>query len=360
MIKHTYFLLLLTSLFACSKDHRTTTENTQNKVWAAQQANQWYDSQPWLVGCNFIPSTAINELEMWQAATFDTATINRELGYAQGIGFNTARVFLHNLVWETDSTAFKDRINTFLTIADKHHIKPLFVLFDDCWNPNPQPGKQPDPKPGIHNSGWMQAPGHDRVNDSTTWHPLERYVKDILTTFGHDSRVLMWDLYNEPGNSDEKSKTLPLLSKVFEWAHEVRPDQPLSAGLWADGDDFKALNDFQVANSDVITFHNYNDSSNLRKEIIDLQKYGRPIICTEYMARTRDSRFMTHLPVFKKYHVAAINWGLVSGKTNTIYPWGSPGGEPEPKIWFHDIFRPDGTPFDKSETDFIRSITDRH
>ena len=114
--------------------------------WTEQQANDWYRNQPWLVGANYIPSTAINELEMWQADTFDPQRIDLELGWAESIGMNTMRVFLHDLLWKQDAAGFRQRIDTFLTIAARHHIRPMFVLFDSCWNPNPRLGKQPSPK----------------------------------------------------------------------------------------------------------------------------------------------------------------------------------------------------------------------
>jgi len=329
------------------------------KIWTADQAKKWYSQQPWLIGCNFIPSTAINELEMWQAETWDPKTIDTELGWAENIGFDVVRVYLHNLVWEADKDGFKKRINEFLNIADRHNIKVLFVLFDDCWNKDPKLGKQPEPKPGVHNSGWMQAPGLARVNDPTSWGSLENYEKDLLTTYANDKRVLMWDLYNEPGNSDQFDKSLPFLKKVFEWAWSIRPSQPLTCATWNHDAKFNNLNEFQLANSDVITFHNYSDPKNLEDEIQQLQKLGRPFICSEYMARTNNSKFETNLPVFKKYNVGAINWGLVSGKSNTIFPWGSKEGTPEPTIWFHDIFRKDGTAFSNDEVKFIKNITQR-
>lgn len=325
--------------------------------WSAQTANEWYKKQSWLIGCNFLPSTAINQLEMWESATFDTATINRELGWAENIGFNTLRVFLHDLVWENDAEGFKKRINIFLQIASRHHIKPMFVFFDDCWNPEPKYGKQPEPKPGVHNSGWMRSPSMHIHNDSTQWNVLEKYVKDILTTFKNDDRILMWDLYIEPGNSGYNETSMPLLEKIFQWGWEVRPSQPLTAGIWYDRNDFK---EFQLSNSDVITFHNYSNADNLEKEIRKLQLYGRPVICTEYMARTNGSTFEKNLPVLKKYHIGAINWGFVSGKSNTIFPWGSKEGSPEPKVWFHDIFRKDGTPFDEKEIELIKKLTGKN
>lgn len=337
----------------------TLSSAISQKIWTTTQATEWYAKQPWLVGCNFIPSTAINELEMWQADTFDPITIDRELGWAAGIGFNVVRVYLHNLAWETDHDGFKKRIAEFLAIADKHKIKTLFVLFDDCWLPDPKPGKQPEPVPGVHNSGWLRAPGPAIVADATKWAPLEAYTKDILSTFKNDNRILMWDVYNEPGNSEMTEISYPFLEKIFQWAWTVRPSQPLTCATWNNGEKFKRYNELQLKNSDVITFHNYSDAKNLEAEILSLQKLGRPFICSEYMARTNNSRFETHLPVFKKYKVGAINWGLVSGKSNTIFPWGSKEGSPEPAIWFHDIFRKDGTAFSDDEVKLIREILEK-
>jgi hypothetical protein len=327
--------------------------------WSAQQANEWYAKQPWLVGCNYIPRTAINQLEMWQADTFDPKTIEQELGWAQHTGFNTLRVFLHDKAYEADPEGFKKRIDTFLTICASHHIRPLFVFFDDCWNPDPKIGRQPEPRKSVHNSGWMQSPGRAMVNDPGTWGPLEKYVTDILTTFGKDDRILMWDLYNEPGNSGEEGKSLPLLKGVFEWARAAKPTQPISAGQWNKAPAFDGLNQFQLSHSDVITFHVYAPPAESQKWITELKKLGRPVICTEYMARTRGSTFKALLPVFKRNDVGAINWGFVSGKTNTIFAWDTPEGSPTPKVWFHDIYRADGTPFDATEVTFIRQITGR-
>ena len=323
--------------------------------WNSQQAEQWHRRMGWRIGCNFIPSTAINQLEMWQADTFDPATIDRELGWAESLGFNTVRVFLHDLLWDADADGFADRIRRYLNIADDHGIGTMFVLFDDCWNKNPRLGRQPAPTPGVHNSGWLQSPSEAVVVDPTGWDRLERYVREVVAAFGQDPRVIAWDIYNEPGNSGLGDKSLPLLEKTFDWARQSAPTQPLTSGLWAD---HKPIRDCQAARSDVITFHSYGDADSLRQTIADLRAFGRPIICTEYLSRPRGSRFQTHLPIFKAEDVGCLNWGLVSGKTQTIFPWGSPQNAPEPPVWFHDIFRPDGRPFDPDEATFIRSMTD--
>ncbi|WP_301921650.1 cellulase family glycosylhydrolase [Ferruginibacter sp.] len=265
------------------------------------------------------------------------------------------RVFLHSIAWKQDPGGFKKRVDQFLSISAKHHIEPIFVFFDDCWNKEPMAGRQPAVKTGIHNSGWMQDPGQPASADTTIFPSLEKYVKDVLTSFGHDKRILLWDLYNEPGNNGKGDSSLPLLTKIFQWSREVNPGQPVSAGLWAWN--LEKLNAFQLKNSDVITYHDYQEAS-LHKQVVQVLKAnGRPLICTEYMARTRNSRFATVMPMLQKENVGAINWGFADGKTNTIYAWDTPTPDgSQPIEWFHDIFKRDGTPYREDEVNLIKKL----
>jgi hypothetical protein len=350
--KSVFFVMMAVVLLSACKQPDAKIRD----VWTAEQANSWYANQGWIRGCNFIPSTAINQLEMWQAETFDTATMNRELGWAASIGMNTMRVYLHHLAWQIDSTGFKQRMESYLDIADRHGIRTIFVFMDDCWNPTYMAGKQPDPKPGVHNSGWVRDPGDLLYSDTQLEAVLEAYVKDVLTHFSGDKRIVLWDLYNEPGNSGYGNRSLPLLEKVFTWARTINPGQPLSSAVW--NRDLTELNDFQLKNSDVITYHNYSNDTLHRQTIDSLKVYGKPLICSEYMARRNNSRFSNIMPILKEENIGAINWGLVSGKTNTIYAWDMPIPDgSEPALWFHDIFRNDGTPYKQDEVDLIKSLT---
>lgn len=361
-MKKTFYLvclILLSILASCTGSGKKseTPLKEAREVWSSEEAQVWYSEQDWLRGANFIPSTAINQLEMWQEESFDPETIDRELGFAEGIGFNSMRVYLHHLAWQTDPEGFKERMNQYLDIADQHGISTIFVFFDDCWNATYQSGPQPDPKPGVHNSGWVRDPGDLIHSEPELTSLLEQYVKDILSTFAGERRIVLWDLYNEPGNSGYGNKSMPLLEKVFEWGREVNPSQPLSAGVW--NWELGDLTRFQLENSDVITYHNYGDPDN-HKAMIDSLKTltSRPLICTEYMARTQNSLFGNIMPMLKEHEIGAYNWGLVSGKTNTIYAWNTPipdGSEPE--LWFHDIFRQDGTPYKQEEVDLIKGLT---
>ena len=349
---------------------------SQAQRWSEAMASAWYAKQPWLVGSNFIPASAINELEMWQAASFDPQEIDKELGWAENLGMNTMRVFLHDLLWQQDAPGFKQRIDAFLSIASRHHIKPIFVLFDSCWDPVPKLGPQHPPIPGIHNSGWVQSPGSAALQDATQYPRLKTYVQGVVGAFASDDRILAWDLWNEPndpsdgpyGRLEPKNKReleQLLLPQVFEWARSASPTQPLTSGLW-EGDDWSSpekaskLERIQLEQSDVISFHNYSWPEDFEKHVQWLEQYHRPIICTEFMARSVGSTFDTILPVAKKHHVAAINWGLVAGKTQTYFPWDSwerPYIQQPPAVWFHEVFYTDGRPYREQEAKIIRDLT---
>ncbi len=350
-------VLFLTNICAAKNLHTCKVSNLTSTVWTKEKAAAWYANQPWLIGANFQPSTAINQVEMWSADSFDAPTIDKELGWAEELGFNLMRVYLSSEVWKNDPQGLKKRIDEYLTISDKHGIKTLFVIFDDCWNEETIAGKQPAPKPGVHNSGWVQDPAVSLRADTAKLYPvLEKYVKDIISSFKDDKRILLWDLYNEPGNSQHGINSLPLLRNVFKWARQPNPTQPLTAGVWYF--ETNELNVFQLQNSDVISYHNYVNENEHQLWINLLKTYDRPLICTEYMARRNNSRFQNILPLLKRNHVGAINWGFVSGKTNTIFAWDEPRpDEKEPPLWFHDIYRQDKTPFDPSEVEFIKKIT---
>jgi hypothetical protein len=347
----------------------------QSSQWSPEKANEWYARQPWLVGSNYIPATAVNQLEMWQKDTFDIDRINLEFIWAENLGMNTMRVFLHDLAWKQDPNGFKKRINQFLGVAQKHHIKPIFVLFDSCWDPFPQMFHQRPPQPGIHNSRWVQSPGANALADPKQEARILDYVANVILAFADDDRILAWDVWNEPDNPNtssygrverpDKLKLVEaLLPKVFQYARSGRPTQPLTSGVWR-GDWSSAakltpIEKIQLEQSDIISFHSYDKPEEFEKRVEWLQQWKRPILCTEYMARPRGSTFEAILPVAKRLRVAAINWGFVAGKSQTWLPWDSwekpYTGDRQPAVWFHDIFRSNGTPYMQSEVDFIKAI----
>lgn len=369
-----YATFLAIIIFSCNTPKPVVNSKEVNRgAWSSQKANTWYAAQPWYVGANFLPSSAINQLEMFRADSFDPLTIDREFGYAQSLGMNVMRVYLHDLLYEHDRDGFYKRLNTVLALAQKHGLKLMLTIFDSCWDPFPVWGRQRAPKPFVHNSGWVQSPGQQILKDPSQYPKLEKYVKDLVSTYKNDNRILVWDVWNEPDNmtgpSYEKVEiankvdlVLPLLKKTFEWARSANPSQPLTSGVWAGNYEseatLKPIEKLQLEESDIISFHSYDTPERFEEIINQLKRYNKPMICSEYMARPNGSTFQGFLPIAKKHKIGMINWGFVDGKSQTIYPWDSwtKTYTGEPPLWFHDIFRNNGTPYIKDEVDFIKAI----
>lgn len=299
-------------------------QNAARSRWTPEQAATWYGRQPWLAGCNFIPNTAINELEMWQAETWDPATIDRELGWAQDLGFTSVRVFLHDLAWRQDPQGFLKRMDEFLSLADRHRIGTMFVLFDAVWDPFPRAGKQREPKPHIHNSGWVQSPGAEILGNPARHDELKPYVQEVVRRFRNDRRIQVWDVFNEPDNPvnqyrkvelpNKAEMSLALLRKAFGWAREVNPSQPLTSGVWIgtwpDAAKLSPTEKVQLDESDVISFHTYATLNEVKQCVRNLERYGRPLLCTEYMARPRGSRFRPRAGLLQRPERRRLQLGI--------------------------------------------------
>lgn len=370
--------------------------------WSKDRINKWYAKQPWLVGCNYYPATAINQIDMWQASTWDPKRIDLELDWASDIGMNTLRVYLHDLVWEEDEEGLYTRMDEFLTICEKYDIRPFFVFFDDCHFPNPALGEQPLPVKAYHNSAWMNSPARDvaiRYADGNATEKevarLKGYVQKTIERFKNDERVLMWELYNEPGRGNglegdmgatkvkssigDASKKLVYDSWV--WAREINPSQPISSCTAGSIGKTNVL--INRVNSDLHSIHSYKGPKGLRGKIAEYQEDGRPVLVTEWLARDQGSTVEKCLPIMKEMNVGAINWGFVSGESATIWNWQSrknaegqkrsvvqerkegnvvkPGEPmPEPELWFHDLLRVDGSPYREEEIVIFKELTSQN
>jgi hypothetical protein len=346
---------MMTSLARAEAE--TNMANESGKRWSQDRANEWYRGQPWLVGCNFLPSSAVNDVEMWAKETFDPRTIDRELSWAKDAGYNGVRVFLNYVVWRADPEGLNQRFGRFLGIAAKHGISVTPVLFDDCNFAGrvASASRQPDPVPGVHNSQWVSSPPQAMVADAAAWPDLERYVKGIVGAFGQDGRVAIWDLYNEPGNSGVGEKSRPLMEAAFRWARQMQPSQPLTVGAFADLQDPTQRRMMEL--SDIVSFHGYDNRDGIVAKLKICSGYGRPVICTEWLLRQGGNTFEALLPLFLEHRVGCYNWGLVAGRTQTFMPWGSEPGAPEPSVWQHDVFRANGKPYDSEEVALIRKLT---
>lgn len=343
--------------------------------WSQERADSWYSSLPWLFGCNYIPAYATNQIEMWHESSFSIKDIDRELSWAAGLGMNTIRVFLHDLLWNNEGSRFLSRVDQFLEAAAKRGIRVIFVLFDSCWHPFPHYGPQPIPEPGVHNSRWLQSPGLHVLRCPNKFEALKDYVQSVLSIFRDDDRVLAWDLWNEPDNSnsgsyggrdismEEKAELVaPLVIEVFSWARKIDPSQPLTMGVWLPhglkDERTIALRHAILEGSDFCSFHNYCNLDDFRGEVKALSALHRPMICTEFLNRISGNTFQAILPFLRESNIGAYCWGLVAGKSQTYFPhhsWQFPCAD-EPALWFHDILRNDGSAYDPDEVKTLKRL----
>jgi hypothetical protein len=352
--------------------------------WTGAEAVAWAASRPWACGFNFLPSSAVNFLEMWQADSFDRATIERELGWAAEIGFNAVRINPHFLVWQHDRDGLLERLDWVMSVAARLGIDTVPCLFDDCGfgGFEPEYGPQPGPVPGVHNSRAVASPGRAMVMDRRAWPALEAYLRDVVRTFRTDRRILFWDLYNEPGNRmifgpdgyHEYDAALvghshDLMAASFRWAREEAPSHPLTVAAWTTplpGTDMPPyqteIDASALALSDLISFHAYWQTSHVARLIEHLSALGRPMFCTEWMARAVNSRIEDQLRLFCDSGVGCFQWGFVKGRTQTHLPWpadlvSAHGGLAARDVWFHDVLHEDGRPYDPNEIEIVKLLT---
>jgi hypothetical protein len=365
---------------------RRRIEDLAKARWNKEAALDWHGRQSWQCGFNYLPASAINFVEMWQEQTFDQDGIDRELRWAADIGFNSLRTNLPFAVWQSDRDGLIGRVDRFLEITSRHGLKTMICLLDDCEfsGRSPQIGKQPDVRHGVHNGGAVGSPGRESVMDPLVWPEIGRYVRDLVSRFKHDDRISVWDIYNEPGNrliflpsSEElydpalESCSHRLMLEAFAWCREINPSQPLTVGAWRVPPPDEELGECVYSHptdtaaleiSDVTSFHAYTPLPRMRRIIAELAESGRPIFCTEWMARHAGSSIEEQLPLFKQHKVGAYQWGLVNGRTQTHLPWPQFQMAETPEKfradeWFHDLLRPDGTPFSAHETQLIGRLS---
>jgi hypothetical protein len=349
-------------------------------VWSKEKAWEWYDSIPWIRGCNFMSSDCANRIDQWQALGFEgrLATADRELALAASIGFNSIRLILEFIVWDQEHDGFMERFDRYLSTAYKYNIRSMIVFGNDCMPPKDENYRPP--RLGKQHYDWGYHGGrkhsphaqHNKMGYSLLDEPelAERHykmVREIMEKYKHDPRILIWDLYNEPGHSRREQVTMPHLQKFFEIAREVAPDQPITTGLWRGilSDKLSPLDELIVWNSDVISYHSYGSYQDNILIIKKLKQYGRPIINTEWLARMTHNTVQEMFPLFYLEKIGCYNWGFVVGLYQTYEPWNNiwqlydegKANHVDFTKWLHDLFRPNLRPYDPKEIEIIKRFT---
>ena len=357
------------------------------KRWSEERAWEWYLSKPWPVGCNYVPANTFHCMELWQDDLHEEVllSVREEIALMKNIGFNTVRMFLPFFAWYLDGDGFFDKLDKLLSALDEAGITMMPVLFNDCVGFGPKPEKiEP-----IRHTGWyaydvgvhggvkadnpFMAEG-ERVGwilfDEPEWHmPQEAYVTALITRFKADERIIAWDLWNEPGNSNRRDRSIPYLKRVFEVARAISPVQPLTVACWSYPHDFgkneqaelEPIQKLAVELSDVITFHQYERFENVLRVVEKLEKLGRPMMNTEWLNRILDNFWEDNLRLYHEKRIGSYSWGLVAGKSQHFLPWDHLREHAGLDLtrWQHDLFHEDHSPYDAKEIDFLRRLLNR-
>lgn len=347
--------------------------------WSRERAWKWYNDRAWLRGCNYMSSDCVNRIDQWQEYGFEEhlKTADEELELAAKTGFNTIRIILEYYVWEQQHDGFMERLERFLAMAWHHGISCMIVLGNDCMQPKEmtKPSYFGEQSFDIGYHGGRKQSQHE-IFGGMGYHLLDEpelalrhyeWVREIISTYKNDERVVMWDLYNEPGNAKRDVVTLPHLKKYYEIAREIDPIQPLTSCTWRISPDrekeIPAIERYALENSDIISYHNYHtyeDNIRIIKRLKD--DYERPIVNTEWLARCLHNTVQELFPLFYLEKVGCYNWGFVAGKYQTYEPWNSTWQryDADPSIdvdftkWFHDLYRPSHRPYDPKEIEIIK------
>ncbi|MBQ2987780.1 MAG: cellulase family glycosylhydrolase [Clostridia bacterium] len=356
--------------------------------WSKEKAWEWYDSRPWLRGCNYMSADCANRVDQWQALGFEERfqTTETELALMQKTGFNTVRLIPEYVVWKEEHDGFMERFDRYLSLCAKYGISCMIVLANDCMPPKNELWKKPfigeqsvawgyhGGKKSAQHSSFAGVAPHFYFDDPEE---CERYfdmVREIVTTYRNDARVCIWDVYNEPGAGRRTEITPPILQRMFDTVRACEPSQPLTSAVWScehllrksDSNPHKQIEDIIFANSDIISYHYYGEYNTHVRIIKRLKEEGRPIVNTEWLGRIFHNDVFSLFPLFYLEKIGCYNWGFVAGKYQTYEPWDATWsayerGELEDvdfTKWFHDLYRPGHHPYDPKEIKLIREFCD--
>lgn len=352
------------------------------KRWTKEQAWEWYRAGKWVMGVNYVPSITVHGAEMWQADTHDEVmvSVRKELELMRDIGINGVRMGIPFHLWYHERDALLDRAEALYDEFASSGIGVMPVLFNDCVGF----GKPADITPQFgrgwhayeigHHGGAKDNPftgERERVGwtywDEPEWRPvMEEFLLAVIGRFRSYPNVIAWDLWNEPGNSNRFGMSIPYLKRAFALARSLDPIQPLTAGVWrypddygtADGADVEPVQRLALDESDIITFHQYDDFDRVKRVVGKLKEEDRPMMCTEWLNRVQDNLIAEVLPYFHDEGIGSFSWGLVAGKSQHFLPWDELWQKRELPLWRwqHDLFDVFHTPYDRAEIELMRSF----
>ncbi len=345
--------------------------------WTKERAWEWYNNRPWIRGCNYMSADCANRIDQWQSYGFEERleTTEKELALMAELGYNSVRLILEFIVWDEEHDSFLERFERYISLCSKYGISCMIVLANDCMRPKGLEvnslGEQKVDW-GYHGGrkmsqhGKLSGMGHHVLDEPDKAPRYFEMVREIVERYKDDERIIMWNIYNEVGNSHRWQVSMPNLKKIFEIVREIDPIQPLTCETFSLGEgeieDITEVEKYALEQSDIISYHNYGTYDINIRIIKKLKRYGRPVLCTEWLARCLDNNIQEMFPLFYLEKIGCYNWGFVAGKYQTYEPWNSvwENYDENPDLkwdftkWFHDLYRPNHRPYDPKEIEIIK------
>lgn len=346
--------------------------------WTKERAWEWYNKQPWIRGFCYYPSCCLNMIEMWQEYNWDKvkATMEKEMAIAKEWGFNAVRILTLFDLYLDQPEAHLNHLEEFIQICDKNQIKVMVCIGNDCLvsksnYKKPSYGEQ-EYDLGYHSGKAisphivMNEPGYALADEPEYFDLYLEYVEAIISKYAKDERVLLWDIYNEPGNSRRGMMSYKVMEESFKIARKYDTIQPCAACCWSyneKDEPYKEIELKALEMSDVILYHGYMNYKKHKRTVKFLKKtYERPLFNTEWLHRIWHNDVEHFFPYFRKNKIAAFNWGFVRGKSQTNEPWEwlfneyhlGHGKDWDFTKWQHDLIRSNLEPYDFKEYEIIK------
>lgn len=351
-------------------------------TWTKERAWKWYNDHAWIRGCNYMSADCANRVDQWQEYGFEErfVTTEKELTLMAEIGYNSIRIIPEFIVWKKEHDGFMARFERYIELAAQKGISCMVVLGNDCMPPYEEALKrmhlgEQHVDWGYHGGrkvsqhGSFDGSGYSVLDNPEYAKEYYEFVRELVETYKNDERIIIWDVFNEPGNSKRDSMSLPHLKKFFEIIRAIDPIQPLTVGIWSQNTELDKLMDIEkygLENSDIVSYHNYGTYETNIQELQLLKKLERPVVNTEWLNRCGGNTIEELFPLFYLEKVGCYNWGFVAGKYQTYEPWNGvwDGYKEHPEYydnfdftkWLHDLYRPSLNPYNPKEIEIIKKF----
>ena len=245
-----------------------------------------YPDYGWLRGLGIVPSWGANIVEAWQL--YDGARFREEVALARTIHCNCIRLWIDFAAWKTDPAKITERFLDAVAGVAENGMKVMPCLYNH-WH---------DKK--------LDYGGTPLAGD---WTPQFDYIKAVVTPLVNDDRVMIWELCNEPGSTDNGTLEFKWMSQIAAAVRGCGTKQPVTIGTMRG----KNITTFAPL-MDVLNGHPYAHNRKALEVIIAgysaIQKeVGKPFMVNEAIPGALDDLVRAEAVRFHAEMLSAAGFG---------------------------------------------------